>query len=378
MATAAAAACFSGRMALISDGTPQQRRSSQGFVACDGSGKLSRPKYAEWRSNSYMNDPRAAIRGDEYSQNGRPVSPEESPAAFCDVTTQVCQRPRRIILVRHGESEGNVDEDAYTRIPDSKICLTESGKRQAEEAGRRIRAMIEADGEPNFKVYFYASPYLRSLQTLRGLGAAFERNRIAGVREEPRLREQDFGNFQDRERMRVEKAIRLRYGRFFYRFPDGESAADVYDRVTGFRETLRADIDVGRFRRDECRDVNMNLILVSHGLTLRVFLMRWFKWSVEEFERLTNPTNCSITVMQLGDGGRYSLAVHHTIEELASWGMSQEMIDDQIWQTSASPGDLNHKWPTSGPAFFDRYERKGPAAELQYPVRLPVNRGPLK
>ena len=33
--------------------------------------------------------------------------------------------------------------------------------------------------------------------------------------------------------MHVEKAVRLRYGRFFYRFPDGESAADVYDRVTG-------------------------------------------------------------------------------------------------------------------------------------------------
>lgn len=41
------------------------------------------------------------------------------------------------------------------------------------------------------------------------------------------------GNFQDRERMRVEKAVRLLYGRFFYRFPNGESAADVYDRITG-------------------------------------------------------------------------------------------------------------------------------------------------
>ena len=33
--------------------------------------------------------------------------------------------------------------------------------------------------------------------------------------------------------MRVEKALRQLYGRFFYRFPDGESAADVYDRITG-------------------------------------------------------------------------------------------------------------------------------------------------
>jgi len=41
------------------------------------------------------------------------------------------------------------------------------------------------------------------------------------------------GNFQNREKMRVEKALRQLYGRFFYRFPDGESAADVYDRITG-------------------------------------------------------------------------------------------------------------------------------------------------
>lgn len=33
--------------------------------------------------------------------------------------------------------------------------------------------------------------------------------------------------------MKIQKAARKRYGRFFYRFPNGESAADVYDRITG-------------------------------------------------------------------------------------------------------------------------------------------------
>lgn len=47
------------------------------------------------------------------------------------------------------------------------------------------------------------------------------------------LRLSMIGNFQDREKMRYEKAIRMLYGRFFYRFPNGESAADVYDRITG-------------------------------------------------------------------------------------------------------------------------------------------------
>ena len=103
-------------------------------------------------------------------------------------------RPRRIILVRHGESEGNVDESAYTRTADPKISLTNKGMAQAKECGKTIRDMIERDGVHNWQVYFYVSPYRRTRQTLRGLGQAFERSRIAGVREEPRLREQDFGN----------------------------------------------------------------------------------------------------------------------------------------------------------------------------------------
>lgn len=36
---------------------------------------------------------------------------------------------------------------------------------------------------------------------------------------------QDFGNFQDMEGKEREKTERLRFGRFFYRFPNGESGA---------------------------------------------------------------------------------------------------------------------------------------------------------
>lgn len=35
--------------------------------------------------------------------------------------------PERIILVRHAESEGNVDNKAYSYIPDSQVPLVRSG-----------------------------------------------------------------------------------------------------------------------------------------------------------------------------------------------------------------------------------------------------------
>uniref|UniRef100_A0A0D9VJQ8 Uncharacterized protein n=1 Tax=Leersia perrieri TaxID=77586 RepID=A0A0D9VJQ8_9ORYZ len=54
-----------------------------------------------------------------------------------------------------------------------------------------------------------------------------------------------------------------------------------------------------------------------HGLTSRVFPMKWFKWTVDQFEHLNNFDNCEFHVMQLGPGGEYSLLVHHTKEELA-------------------------------------------------------------
>jgi hypothetical protein len=44
------------------------------------------------------------------------------------VVGDVEKRPFRIYLVRHGESQGNVDETIYERIPDSKIPLTKRGE----------------------------------------------------------------------------------------------------------------------------------------------------------------------------------------------------------------------------------------------------------
>ena len=61
------------------------------------------------------------------------------------------------------------------------------------------------------------------------------------------------------------------------RFPDGESGSDVYNRVSIFEDHLIRDMKAGKFGN------RTSIVLVSHGLTLRVFLMRWFNWTVESF-----------------------------------------------------------------------------------------------
>lgn len=73
---------------------------------------------------------------------------------------------------------------------------------------------------------------------------------------------------------------------------------------TGFRETLKADIDIGRFQPPGERSPNINIVIVSHGLALRVFLMRWYKWTVKQYEALHNFENGGMIVMEKGYGGR--------------------------------------------------------------------------
>jgi broad specificity phosphatase PhoE len=51
-----------------------------------------------------------------------------------------------------------------------------------------------------------------------------------------------------------------------------------------------------------------NTLIVTHGMTLRVFLMRWFHWTVEEFENIRNPHNCQIVVMNKRSDDKYDLA----------------------------------------------------------------------
>ncbi|XP_022719325.1 phosphoglycerate mutase-like protein AT74 [Durio zibethinus] len=260
--------------------------------------------------------------------------------------------PKRIILVRHGESEGNLDTSAYSTTPDHKISLTEQGRAQACLAGSHLRDLVSSHGSfPDWRVYFYVSPYERTRSTLREIGKSFSKKRVIGVREECRIREQDFGNFQVEERMKVIKETREKFGRFFYRFPEGESAADVFDRVSSFLESLWRDIDLNRLHNDPTQD--LNLIIISHGLASRVFLMKWFKWTVEQFEHLNNPGNCEIRVMELGHGGEYSLAINHTDEELLEWGLSPEMIQDQKWRISGNRADWNDQCSWYLSSFFD-------------------------
>lgn len=202
-------------------------------------------------------------------------------------------RPNRIILIRHGESQGNIDKNQYMSVPDYALNLTESGIEQARQAGKELQSILG-----NESIYVYLSPFIRTRQTYKYLKESIEKNIVKCI-EDPRIREQDWGHLRHPDDNEEIMQARDSFSTFYYRIPDGESGADVYDRVSTFMETL--------FRDFNKVDYPQNTLIVTHGLTLRLFLMRWFHWPVEEFENLRNPHNCQIVVMQKKTNGRYEL-----------------------------------------------------------------------
>ena len=202
-------------------------------------------------------------------------------------------RPKRIILIRHGESEGNLDNSLYENTPDYALKLTQNGISQARLAGNEIKLLV-GDGS----VYVYLSPFFRTRETYKNIHEAIHDNVIKAV-EDPRIREQDWGHLRHPDENKGIMKARDEFSTFYFRIPDGESGADVYDRVTTFLDTLHRDFEKPNYPE--------NVLIVSHGLTIRLFLMRWFHWSVEEFERLHNPKNCQIIILEKQADDHYAL-----------------------------------------------------------------------
>lgn len=189
---------------------------------------------------------------------------------------------RRLVLklVRHGESLANVGHVDPQRLGDFRTPLTERGAEQARLAGVRVGAEFLRGA------LVYHSPYHRTRQTLAALmdGAGARREEALGVYEDPRLREQDHG-YSD---VAKQHAMRETHGWFYYRYEGGESPADVFDRVSGFLESMMRQVE---------RKSAERVLIVTHGMALRCFVMRFLHLSVEQFENVENPHNGDVVVV---------------------------------------------------------------------------------
>ena len=181
-------------------------------------------------------------------------------------------------------------------MPDSQIGLSEVGHKQAEEAGKKLKNLVTTSNS----IKFYVSPYKRTKETYEGLLKSVL-NLAKQTFIDPRLREQERGLHNDEERKKL-FIDRKAQGHFFFRFPLGEAGSDVYDRVSQFLECFYRDID---------SDKNITCdtyVIVTHSLFMKFFLMRYFRWDIEYFEKVKIPGNCDMWVLEKIEGtGNYKL-----------------------------------------------------------------------
>jgi 2,3-bisphosphoglycerate-dependent phosphoglycerate mutase len=216
-------------------------------------------------------------------------------------------KPIRIYLVRHGQSEANLDNAVNARLPDHRISLSSEGHRQAAAAGEFLTRALRPDARPRV----LCSPYVRARETGAAIETALKAAAIGfDKREAIELRELQFGLFDGisdedlprlfpREYEHYEKHKRFA-GEFFAPMPLGESRCNVADRVKGVFGTILRDASVAR------PNPITDFIVVSHGVTIRCFRLQWMHYSWEWYEGERNPRNCSVQLIEGNASGGYT------------------------------------------------------------------------
>ena len=167
----------------------------------------------------------------------------------------------RIFLVRHGESMQNIKQS--DNIADHRVPLTDLGKWQAEKAAMALRNYLL-----DHNIYFspgdtrvWVSPYMRTKQTCECF------DKVLGYI----------------------KQLRKQSGKFWVRYPLGESPFDVACRVKNH---------IGTIYRDWEKHHIENVVLFTHGVTLRAYLMQYMHYTVDWYEKEHNPENCWIRYIE--------------------------------------------------------------------------------
>lgn len=146
-----------------------------------------------------------------------------------------------LILIRHAESEANVDRSIYTWQLHHNIMLTEKGKSQSKVLGYSIRNTFTSllKLNPKVKTSFYISPYNRTRETFNIASKEFEdiKDRI-NIVYDATIHEHVCGSNHD-EISKLQMDYDLYEDNIWYKENGSESLADVYARAKAFLTSLK-------------------------------------------------------------------------------------------------------------------------------------------
>jgi 2,3-bisphosphoglycerate-dependent phosphoglycerate mutase len=223
-----------------------------------------------------------------------------------------------LILVRHGESIGNVArEEAESTgalsiampMRDADVPLSELGFEQARAVGRWLAE--DAGRRPDA---VWSSPYLRARQTAQT--ALAELADPPALRQDERIRDRELGVLDLLTKRGVgaqfpAEAIRRSWlGKFYYRPPGGESWVDLVLRIRAFL----SDLERGHGRQ----------LIISHDAVILLFRYvceQLDEDSVFEIARSGSVTNASVSrlVRHHSEPG-WRTAVYNDHQHLEAFG----------------------------------------------------------
>lgn len=209
----------------------------------------------------------------------------------------------KLYLIRHAESVGNTKGSL---VSTTDFPLTEKGKLQAQRAGDALYPELKGK-----RVAAYCSPLLRAKQTLEQILFHIGQDALTPTFTSD-LREMDLGILEGMpfdEQLEKYPEIDLAQRLSFLHAPEGECYQDIKQRVRRFLNRY-----AHRFSEEE------NVLVVSHGITLRVLTNLLLNRPDEDVNLLNWMENTAITVLN------YKAETHtFLVERLNDYAHLQEL-----------------------------------------------------
>jgi len=197
-----------------------------------------------------------------------------------------------IFLIRHGESIINTGENLKEGIPVHMVPLTDYGKLDSNNTAKYLKEYLAYNNINKNKSTILYSPYKVTTDTMNIFNQYLN---IQNIKQEISLIERRFGTAEVLpwnkwcETYQDEAQFFSKYynnsGKFYAKFSLGDAPFD-----TALRVKQAIDVVMDEYKNSKSK----NIFVFTHGITLRAFVMRFCNYSVEWYEKQTNPDNCAI------------------------------------------------------------------------------------
>ena len=206
--------------------------------------------------------------------------------------------PTMVLLVRHGQTP-----TTGATLPGRAkgLHLADAGVAQAQAAAERIAGLKNVAA-------VYASPLERTRETAKPIAAA----RGLKVQIHRGLLECEFGDWTGAKLSELRKLPEWRTVQSYpsgFRFPNGESFAEMQTRMVGAIDELVA------------RHPGQTIVAVSHADPIKAALAQALGTHLDLFQRIV-VSPCSISAVLYSSGGPAVLASNSTGDDLARLGLS--------------------------------------------------------